>query len=70
MLKANEKIQNANEIQDKEAAGNPQGVETRELHGIATFWLEPCFFEMNEPSGVGNSCWPRESRNIGLYRFA
>lgn len=37
MLKANEKIQNANEIQDKEAAGNPQGVETRELHGIATF---------------------------------
>ena len=28
------------------------------------------FFEIKEPSCVGNSCWPRGSGNIGIYRFA
>ena len=28
------------------------------------------FFEMKEPSCVGNSCWLRGSGNIGIYRFA
>ena len=35
------------------------------------FLTEPrFFFEMKEPSCVGNSCWLRGSGNIGIYRFA